>query len=705
LTASTDYIVHVCEYNGSAGSEKYNTSSATGNPATQTTNSGAVIPTITSPTATTITNNSAVLGGNITSDGGSSITERGTVWNTSPGVLITDNKLSEGNLTIGVFTHTRSSLPAKTLIYYKAYGTNSMGTSLTTESGFYTLANEPTSHVTGFTATAASTTSIDLSWSAAATGADGYLILQKAGAVAPTGTPTDATGYSVGNTIGDGIVAALVLSGSSLTQTISALSPSTQYSYTIIPYAWDGTNSQTYNYYTSPTIPSATATTNTPPLATYTWQGLNNGSWLTSTNWNPSRTVPYVTDILQFNDGTTKTITNVPTQTIGKISITGNTTINLQSGADAVLTIYGVTGTDLDIPPGNALNLNAANAITIAMSTGATAVIGGNMTFTTGAHRLTGADASSITFTNGSVFTAGTNFTGNAFGTGTANSVIFASGSAYIQQAGSNPFVNNPPASIVVFQAGSLYKLISSLTPSFSGKTYANFEMDVTGLPVTTTGGSAVTMDNLTITNGTLNFNMTGAPGHSIRGNITVATGGILNFDPASAGTVNLNGSSPQTISGGGTISFAANSTIAISNSAGVILNNDVGNSGALTVKGTGVLICDGSHTLSGNGSFTLSTGTTLITAHPSGLDGSITLSGSKSLSTSANYIFNGIFPQITGTSLPATVNNLTIDNAAGVSLSNTDLTVSGNLTINNGKLFNVGSDQQVTVNGTTYLK
>jgi hypothetical protein len=176
----------------------------------------------------------------------------------------------------------------------------------------------------------------------------------------------------------------------------------------------------------------------------------------------------------------------------------------------------GVTGTDLDIPSGCALNMNAANTITISLATTATASISGNMTFSSTvatAHRLTGADAGSIIFNNGSVFTAGTNFSGNAFGTGTANSVTFTSGSVYIHQAGSNPFVNNPPNSITVFQTGSLYKLISNSTPSFSGKTYANFEMDATGITVTTTGGNAVTMDNLTVTNGTLNFNMTGTPG------------------------------------------------------------------------------------------------------------------------------------------------------------------------------------------------
>ena len=45
LAASTDYIVHVCEYNCSAGSEKYLSSSATDNPMYQTTTSSCIAPT------------------------------------------------------------------------------------------------------------------------------------------------------------------------------------------------------------------------------------------------------------------------------------------------------------------------------------------------------------------------------------------------------------------------------------------------------------------------------------------------------------------------------------------------------------------------------------------------------------------------------------------------------------------------------------
>jgi len=344
-------------------------------------------------------------------------------------------------------------------------------------------------------------------------------------------------------------------------------------------------------------------------ITTYTWIGADNGAWTTPTNWTPTRTVPETTDILQFNDGTTKNVTGVPTQTIGKLIMSNNTIINLQSSAATTLSISGGDAADLDIPAGCALNMNTVNAITLALGTGATGSISGSMRFSataSTAHRLTAVDAGAITFNSGATFTAGTFFNGNAFGQTNLGSVIFANGSTYIAQSGSNPFGASQPNSVVVFQTGSLFKVIANLTPAFSGRTYANFEMDATGALVTTSGGSPVSIDNLTITNGTLNFNVTATPGHSIKGNIQVASGGTLNFAPASAGTVLLNGTSAQSISGPGTIATAANSTLEIANSNGVTLNTPVTMNGHLKLTnglltlGTSNLTMGSASTISG---------------------------------------------------------------------------------------------------------
>src|SRR5205085_5099659 len=212
---------------------------------------------------------------------------------------------------------------------------------------------------------------------------------------------------------------------------------------------------------------------------TYTWNQTGSASYATSTNWTPTRTTPAVDDILVFNNGATTTVTSVPTQTVGQILVSANTTVNLQAAAaGTTLTICGGTGTDLSVASGSQLNINVAtNTLTINVATGATGSISGSMSFTNAAHKLTAVDASAVTFNNGATFTAGTGFSSNPFGTTNLNSIIFANGSTFIQVAGSNPFGASAPNSVVTFQTGSLFKITgASVSPAFSGRTYANIE-------------------------------------------------------------------------------------------------------------------------------------------------------------------------------------------------------------------------------------
>jgi DNA/RNA endonuclease G (NUC1) len=307
---------------------------------------------------------------------------------------------------------------------------------------------------------------------------------------------------------------------------------------------------------------------------TYTWNQTGTASWATSTNWTPTRTTPATNDVLVFNNGATTTVTAVPTQTIGQLSVSGNTTVNLQGATNpTTLTIAGGAGTDLSVSAGSALNVNVAtNVTTIAVGTGATGSISGSMTFTTAAHKLTAVDANGITFQTGSVFTAGAGFSSNAFGGGTTNSVVFASGSKYVSIAGANPF--NTAGGVAQFQTGSLFSHQQTGAPSFSGRTYGDFELKVSGT-ASATGGSAVSIDNLTITQGTLNIGMTNTAS-AIKGNISIASGATLAFNSA-GGTMNLSGSAAQSITNSGTLSLStATQTINVNNANGVTLNSPV---------------------------------------------------------------------------------------------------------------------------------
>jgi len=86
-------------------------------------------PSVTSSAATSIGATAATLNGNVTADGGATITERGFVYKTSPGVAITDNKMVVSGTT-GAYTLGLSSLTTGSTYYFKAYAINSSGTTL-----------------------------------------------------------------------------------------------------------------------------------------------------------------------------------------------------------------------------------------------------------------------------------------------------------------------------------------------------------------------------------------------------------------------------------------------------------------------------------------------------------------------------------------------------------------------------------------------
>ncbi len=394
--------------------------------------------------------------------------------------------------------------------------------------------------------------------------------------------PVDGTTYTANANFGNGSQIGtgnfVVYDGIGNAQLVTGLTAGATYHFAIYDYN-DGGVAGAENYLVPGGVGDATLATYSVP---YVWIGLD-GDWQVPTNWAPDRLFPATNDSLLFTSAAiTETVSNVPTQTVGYIGVSLLTNTTFQASAPGnVLTIGDLTGTDLFVDAGSSLNLNTASALTLNLVTGATASISGSMSFTGAAHRLTSPNAAGITFNNGSVFTAGTGFIGNAFGAATANSVVFTSGSRYEQSAGSNPFALGQPASVVVFNSGSLFKLLGNLTPSVSGRTYANFELDFPAAVLSATGVALLTMDTLTVTNGSITFGMTTA-GFNLRGNIAVAAGGTLIFNPASISTLNLNGTSNQSITNAGVLTFAANQTVNINNAAGITLNSPVTISGNL---------------------------------------------------------------------------------------------------------------------------
>jgi M6 family metalloprotease-like protein len=85
------------------------------------------IPTVTTTAVTPITQTTAVSGGNVTSDGGATVTARGVCWSTVANPTISDNKTVDGSGT-GVFASSITGLTANTDYHVRAYATNSQGT-------------------------------------------------------------------------------------------------------------------------------------------------------------------------------------------------------------------------------------------------------------------------------------------------------------------------------------------------------------------------------------------------------------------------------------------------------------------------------------------------------------------------------------------------------------------------------------------------
>ena len=85
-----------------------------------------------------ITLNFATCGGNVVSDCGADVTERGVCWSTSPNPTINDNITTNGNGT-GTFTSNLINLTANTTYYVRAYANNSAGTGYGNEISFTTL--------------------------------------------------------------------------------------------------------------------------------------------------------------------------------------------------------------------------------------------------------------------------------------------------------------------------------------------------------------------------------------------------------------------------------------------------------------------------------------------------------------------------------------------------------------------------------------
>ena len=98
-----------------------------------------VLPSLTTADINNITINTAGSGGNITSDGGDLITERGVCWSVNQNPTITNSHSSDGTGS-GIYISSLSGLINNTIYYVRAFATNSAGTAYGNELSFKTIA-------------------------------------------------------------------------------------------------------------------------------------------------------------------------------------------------------------------------------------------------------------------------------------------------------------------------------------------------------------------------------------------------------------------------------------------------------------------------------------------------------------------------------------------------------------------------------------
>ena len=99
----------------------------------------ATKPVVSTTTVSSITYTSAKTGGNVTSDGGATVTDRGICYSTSSNPTISNSKMSSGSST-GSFTTNLTGLSDGTTYYIRAYATNKKGTSYGEQRSFTTNA-------------------------------------------------------------------------------------------------------------------------------------------------------------------------------------------------------------------------------------------------------------------------------------------------------------------------------------------------------------------------------------------------------------------------------------------------------------------------------------------------------------------------------------------------------------------------------------
>ncbi len=127
------YTYRVYSYNTTGNSTSYSNEFTVSIPIPIT------LPTVITSTVTSIMSTSANCGGNITANGGASVTARGVVWSTTQNPTVALSTKTTDGSGIGTFDSNMTNLTPNTQYYVRAYASNSVGTAYGNEITFTTM--------------------------------------------------------------------------------------------------------------------------------------------------------------------------------------------------------------------------------------------------------------------------------------------------------------------------------------------------------------------------------------------------------------------------------------------------------------------------------------------------------------------------------------------------------------------------------------
>lgn len=474
------------------------------------------------------------------------------------------------------------------------------------------------------------------------------------------------------------------------------------------------------------------------------WIGPTASSWLTPGNWAtvPGGTpgVPVTGDIVVFNDGTNKTIINVPAITLGGLIVENTTGVVLANGSsnNNVTISNGPGAIDFKVDAGSTLDLSAASnpsGVNILLDIDETVVAFIAGTFVINAGRAYEADFNGVTTSvTGTIQNRG-------LVTGTETRLLFLAGSNYIHDLdeGDIPDATWDPTSTCKI-TGSVFN-----GPRFLNRPFGNFIWDCPGqkrmaklaasgmsvagtFSIVNTGESRVEMDQQNLTVG--NFDLSGGTfkiasdsvnffGNPIifpqsrtlevAGNVSISGGNLLMSTVpflADIGTLNVKGNFSQTGgtiyetgAGRGSVNFSGIVVQTFSKTPAAVISNTIDFTIANNAKvDFGTSILNGSE-----GTFTLSNNAKIITSHANGLGitGTIQVTGTKTFSTGADYEFRGASTGSFFTS-GSQVRDLIIDNTTtGQVIPGRTFLVNRTLILTNGYLTTAPGQVIVNTDGT----